>query len=360
MKIAVVGNLCQQGYLITKNLRLIGYEADLFITKKGKTIIPTQNPENYERIDDKTWIKDFDTSSFLKIFFQGIKIMPEYDGIIALTLSPSYIQFFTKNLVSIATGSDIREFAFQKGIQQSLLRLAYKNSKKVFTGASDIKYGNKLGIKEKMSLTLVPLNFEKYNEAISYHPKPNNRFKIFAPANWDKIKGIEKLISSCDSLSKDGYDFSLVMIDNRKNEYSDKNLIKIISDFDINNPGKLELIKYIESKNELLKLYRESNIIADQFNIGFYGNIGCEAMACQRPLLCFFDNSLAQYFHNEIPPILNAKTAEEIKKVLERILKMNEEEQKEYLLELGNKSRTWEEKYYDSKKIAQNIADALL
>ncbi|MFA5165764.1 MAG: hypothetical protein WC449_00460 [Candidatus Paceibacterota bacterium] len=367
MKIAIVGNLGQSGYIIAKALRQQGQDADLFITCKNNKIAKGQDPKEYEEAaQNYSWIKLYNTSPALKAIYQGLQIFPKYDRMIALTLSPAYVQFFNKNYIAISTGSDLREFVFEKGIMNFLLRLSYKNAKYLFCGISEMNTAIKeLRLENKSAPLFTPIDI---NLLESYAKKcpvgRNGDLTIFAPSSWitskyNKFsKGIDKLLEASIKLIEEGYALKLKLIDfsNAGLKREDVEYVKNIAG---QSKGKIEIIPRIPGRQELVCQYLQSDIIADQFDIGLFGNIGGEALACKKPLLTFFNKEYFKYYKGEIAPIINCQTQEEIYQELKKILLLPGQEREKNLQILGEQGYNWLLRHHALPIIAQKIINVL-
>ena len=115
MRIAHIGNLANVAYNLSKHLRDEGYDIDLFIVAKDDKINTSSDP----RLEDNMagfppWIRTLNTSR-LSHFASMRKTFSKYDFLHAYTLSPIYLQFCKRPMISHATGTDMREYAFGKG-----------------------------------------------------------------------------------------------------------------------------------------------------------------------------------------------------------------------------------------------------
>jgi glycosyltransferase involved in cell wall biosynthesis len=101
--------------------------------------------------------------------------------------------------------------------------------------------------------------------------------------------------------------------------------------------------RYIKpvSKIELISLYNEVDVVLDQFMLGSWGIATPEAMACEKPVIMYYDKvAVARCFGDE-PPVLNSYTPEEIRKSMELCLDEG------FRQELGKKARAWVQKKHD-------------
>lgn len=78
--------------------------------------------------------------------------------------------------------------------------------------------------------------------------------------------------------------------------------------------GIKDRIRWIpqQSKAGLREYLGASNIVADQFTYGFYGISALEAMAVGKPVLVYLDPQGLKKFGVDPPPVVSARTEEEI------------------------------------------------
>lgn len=73
-------------------------------------------------------------------------------------------------------------------------------------------------------------------------------------------------------------------------------------------------------KKILAKYINASDAILDQFTLGIFGTTTPEAMACGKPVLLHYNAADHEWCLPEDPPVINVQTAEEIEKVLLKII----------------------------------------
>jgi len=356
MKIAVVGNLGQNGYMITKALRELGHQVDLFITCKNNNIPSTQDPANYEQnYSHPSWVKIYDTSNQISAFFVGRNIFSQYDRVIAITLSPAYIQFFNKDFISIATGSDLREFVFQNGIYNFLLKKAYQKTKHLFYLNPDHQSAiKKLNLESKSTFLPYPMEIDKFNY-LEANQKQNEKLTVFWPTAWStRLKGMDKFINACTALFNQGFDFNLQLVDHTNNDAMEKKDKNIMLDFIKKYQKNITVFQPIKNKEEIFKQYYQADIVADQFQIGSFGLVTAEAMCCKKPVMIYFDNDYAKYYNNEAFPGLICQTSQEIADVIKKYINNQNE-----LKIVGKISFAWIKKYHFIQAIGKKINNVL-
>lgn len=361
MKIAFVGNLCHLGYMITKALRELGHDADLYITCKNNEIGVGQNPKDYDG-QFPEWVHLYNTRPLLKSIIEGYKTFSKYDRVIAMTLSPAYIQFFNKNYIAISNGSDLREFAWQPGIYNHLLKQAYKNSKYTFCSCPEMNWApKKLGIEHKAGFFATPIEVDKIHDiAKGIDQKENETFTVFLPSSWSLTytgfngnKGTDIFLKGVEKLLEEGADFKIKMIDQSQNPNTKKQDLEFVQKIINKYPNNFTLLKRIDNRKDLIQEYVNSDLIADQFFLGMFGMIGLESLSCKKPLINSYHEKYNDLY-DEMPPILVANTENEVYKKIKWAIN-----NKGKLKETGNKGYDWVKKCHDVKSFAQKLIDVL-
>ncbi len=96
-----------------------------------------------------------------------------------------------------------------------------------------------------------------------------------------------------------------------------------------------------------------SDAIADQFYLGAFGSLTPKAMACGKPVLLNLNVEMHKWCFEEMPPVLNTKTPNEVFEALKRIV-MNPEE----LRKIGAESRAWYQREHSMHLVAQRLVTA--
>lgn len=110
--------------------------------------------------------------------------------------------------------------------------------------------------------------------------------------------------------------------------------------------------KRIEKMNheDVIKLYRDADIIIDQVLCGSYGLLSVESMALGKPVVAFIRPDLVSAFPKDLP-IVNANP----NNLYERVEMLIENPK--LRRELGEKGRTYVEKVHSHEKVADQLID---
>lgn len=339
MHVLIAGNLANTGYYIAKLLRTKGIDADLLMRKNDLIVHDPRSLD--EMIEYPEWIKFWDGTKIdwkLKI----VSMMKKYDIIHASTELPIFALFSRKPYIAMATGDDIVELAHKRSIKGILLKCAYKKARVVvYTGP--YMYPSVINLKLRNAL-FIPLlwNYEKFT------PKQNHgineKFTIFHPTNhyW-KDKGNDIFLKAFVKFAKTNNDVHLITI-NRGRDF--KQSLEILNTPELK--GKYTILPETLPQNQLPQIYANADVVVDQFIAGSLGLIGQEAMASEKPLISYVNTELYQKIYGDKPPILNAKTENEVHDFLVQLSSDTSIRHK-----IGNESRRWLLKHHDPDTIIE-------
>lgn len=142
---------------------------------------------------------------------------------------------------------------------------------------------------------------------------------VHAPTDRRK-KGTKFLIEAVDDLQRQGLDVELRIVENTPN-------------------------------HEALEIYKDADIIADRFKLGWYGVFSIEAMALGKPVLVYIDDEYRQ--HAPKLPVLNT-TPENMKENIATLA-----QDFDYRAKLAAKGREFVETNHDAEMVAEKILDVL-
>jgi len=357
VKILQAGN-SNFGYIIAKELRKRGIEADLLISKQiisGQAVI--NNPLGYDPSLDSypEWVFFGEINKRTKIF-NVIKKMKDYDLIHAYNAVPIHAMLSGKPYLAQSGGDDLRIKAFEKSLTGFLLRRAYKKANQfVYVWPIHKPYAEKLGIKNAIYLP-------RMWDAQSFKREKKKKFEgkslsIFLPTVEDwKTKGNDKFLKAFVRLCKEKLDVFLYFVDWGKDSSKAKELLS--------HSQVRERVKIIPgpiTREKMVEYMEKSDIVAEQFNSGSFTRLGIEAFTFGIPLLINLDEELHADLHGEAPLVINGKDETEIYTKLKEFL-----DSKNRLEEIGIKAQQWCNKNFDLQKnidryieIYENIYDKL-
>lgn len=350
LKIVHFFNLANDAYMIVKGLRKIGVEADLVVMKYGSFF---QHP-HWEEIDSEIpfmpyvtdevfqyfmnkwkppfWIRFLDIGNKkglikrISVRFRMIRMMREYDLVIAHTPSSIYAMFagvpyipFDAGYIRYILGPNLRQRLALKSYKAAPF-IIYTNpdTKRIFESAS---------LENKLVFIPFAIDTEKYSPSNEI-PNEVPTVILFPTRHIWQEKGNDIAIMAFDRYQK------------KFNPNAELHLCKWGKDLELS----ISLIKKLGTRNiiwhetlsklKLITLYRKADVVLDQFVLGSYGTLTPEAMSCSKPVLTYLDKDTNLEAFGEMPPVVNVKTPEEIFDALTSLDRTK-------LLELGRKGRNW-------------------
>lgn len=323
-----------QAFYSVKGLRKLGYEVDLVTWEKTKGPSAQEQHKCLNINRAHKWLFPW---YFCKMLIFAVFAMNHYDvfhfhyghSLIPGNIDLRYLKKKKKLLIFEFHGSDLRQAALAEKINpyfqldKKREKFRTKRNRKIGRYADAIILHDEELIpylpETEAPIFFVPLRIDvdSFEPKIERDNDMNEIVIAHAPSNR-KVKGSEFIIEAVESLK---------------------------SDFNIN----FLLIEGLPL-SEAKKKYRQADIIIDQLRAGTYGVFSIEAMALGKPVITYITEEMRNSFPMELP-IINA-TIENIKEVLERVLKEN----KQWKV-IGKRGRKYVETYHDYRKIAQLLVE---
>ena len=335
MRVLHTGDIANVAFLLVGTLRKMGCDAYLLKQKGGH---PRSDPHFLKGGKLPDWVISTERSPLiaLKLFSEGWKsdILQAYGG------APAFCQFVPRPLISICLGSDLRQAAQTNTLLGSLLRRAYKSSRKLFYANIDHpKYLARIGLKGEY----LPLPVD----TSTYRPRRRQSSEglvVFHPPslNWAK-KGNDVFIKGFQEFLSRGGRGKLYLVEHGCDMLRTRELVR--------NLGIEESVVFLPllSSNKMRLFYDKADVVADQFLCGAFGCTCLEAMAMERPVLISINEEDVVREYGEMMPVLNCRTPEQI---CENLLLMRDEPERR---EIGKKARKWVVKHHDKNLVAKKL-----
>jgi len=287
------------------------HELDYTIFRHSKLLAPSHFEINYVLPRDaRMFARDNSFPSGAIIWDRKklalLRLMRKYDLIHAYASFGIYAMLSGKPYVLFLLGSDLRELAFEKTIKGYLMRRAIARANKVVYNNMDMQiYLIKLGI---FDAELQPqiVDLKKYSEVQTtkiYDGAP----LIFHPTrlNWAQ-KGNDRLIYAFSKYIKTVNSARLIITMWGEDQAKTLDLIETL-----NLNDKVYTLP-LQTKSEMISLYRSADVVVDQFIVDAFAGVTLEAMGCETRVITNLNIDLAKKAYTELPPILPAKTADDI------------------------------------------------
>ena len=91
-----------------------------------------------------------------------------------------------------------------------------------------------------------------------------------------------------------------------------------------------------------------SDIVVDQFKLGAFGGVMFKTMSVGVPVCTYLNPELLKGLFDELPPVINCKTEEDIFNKLENLIN-----HPSTLEELGVESRMWVKTYHSGREVIE-------
>ena len=272
-----------------------------------------------------------------------------YDLIQAYATEPIHAWMFSSSQPYVAfEHGTMRDIPFENSARGRLLSLAYRQAGKVvITNPDVITAARRLGLKNFLFIPH-PVDETKYRPLhTSLRGDLANRYQadliLLAPSrhNWD-LKGNDLLLKAFARCTKAFPGKLLLILSEWGQEVTrSKELIEVlgIGDCIVWTPplNKMKLIDY----------YNAADVVLDQFMIGTFGTVTPEAMACGKPVILHFDREVHEWCYGEMPPVVSARTENEIFSRLMELLGSSDRREA-----IGLASREWVTKYHGWELVA--------
>ena len=269
--------------------------------------------------------------------FAGYDVVQLYGVHPALVpLAPSTVPY-----VAFEHGT-MREMPFEENWRGRMLSLGYRLSDKVIiTNPDVIEQARLLGLDGKSVFIPHPLDETKYSPGPSKLRAEVERegfdFLLLCPSRHDwHVKGTDRLLRAFAEFCRSERPRALLLFFDWGQEVERSRALARELGIEAN-------VRWSEPlpKLRLIDAYRAADVVLDQFLIGTFGAVAPEAMACGRPVIMAFDPELHAWCFPALPPIVDARTPEEIYAELTRLA--GDEEAR---LALGKAGRAWVEEHH--------------
>ncbi|MEO0173085.1 MAG: hypothetical protein ABIL13_07560 [candidate division WOR-3 bacterium] len=160
------------------------------------------------------------------------------------------------------------------------------------------------------------------------HCNKTKTLKVFHAPNHPYIKGTNFLQSAVERFKSEGYSIDLIILQKVPNHV-------------------------------IMEAISESDIVADQFVIGWYAMFAIEGMAMGKPVLCYLREDLLELYRNvglldkDEPPIINCR----INQIYDKLKWIMEN--REILDEIGEKGRKYVLKHHSIESMSKIFRDCI-
>lgn len=253
---------------------------------------------------------------------QRAKCVVTYSGIVSSYLR--YLWFLLPALsfppiINVPHGSDITELATERSLQGFLYRQVLRRS--AFTVVPAYPFA----VRAIQKIRPTRYMFFKYpyllSKRISHQVSPAREIIYLHASNLDwgetdnkpgrnSTKGNDRFLSAFAAAAKSGAPIFCLILDRGPDRFAARKLVR-----ELGAEKFFEWIAPVES-SELPKLLAKADVVVDQFDVGGLGGIAMEAMAQGRVVMTYLDGACVPLVYDEMPPILNCRTQEEMELII--------------------------------------------
>jgi len=278
---------------------------------------------------------------FERQFGRARELFGRYDVVEAYGIHPILLLLAGQGRPFVAfEHGTLRELPFEDDWYGRLLSLAYRSAARlVITNPDVVASARRLELENTVFIPH-PVDEEKYrpgpSELRAELDAEGWDFVLVAPSrhDWD-IKGTDRMLRGFAELVRSRPRALLLVFEWGLELDRSRALIRELG-IEQNVRWSLPLPKL-----RLIDAYRAADVVLDQFLIGTFGAVAPEAMACGAPVVMAFEPELHAWCFPEPPPLVDARTAEDIHRTLARLAAEPDERR-----ELGARGREWVERHH--------------
>ena len=282
------------------------------------------------------WLHRLLLNRRLAPFFHAYDIVQAYatHPIITLVTTPDH------PYVAFEHGT-LRDIPFEDTSRGRMMSLSYRLAHKVIVTNADVIGAIRVLGLDNTVFVPHPIDEQKYSPGDSTLRAElaagGAELVLFSPArhDWDE-KGNDLMLRGFADLMHRGHPGAVLVLSSWGKEIArSKGLIHEL--------GCDRNVRWLPplTKERLLDAYRAADVVLDQFLIGTFGGIAPEAMAVGKPVVMAFDPHVHEWCYPELPPILPARTTNEIAAQLRRLAEDGQER-----VRLGQAGRRWIERHH--------------
>ena len=237
----------------------------------------------------------------------------------------------------------MREYPFEDLWRGRLLALGYRlSSKVIITNPDVVEQARRLGLEEdEYAFVPHPIDETKYcpgpSELRGAVEREGFDFILLCPSRHDwHVKGVDRLLRAFGEFVRSRRPKALLLLFDWGQEVGRSRSVARELGIDGNVRWLAPLPKL-----RLIDAYRAADVVLDQFLIGTFGAVAPEAMACSRPVVMAYDEQVNRWAFPEPPPVVDARSSEQIYKALRRLAEDAEERER-----LGRVGREWVQRHH--------------
>jgi glycosyltransferase involved in cell wall biosynthesis len=373
MKVALLGNLAGYAYNVTKFLRRRGIVADLFLSKYDSGLANPGWEDPATSNEPPEWVYYWDRDLtvpqagsvdaetgrkpplyLLRSAVHLIHALRRYDVVVTFTVGAIYAMFTGRPYIAHAIGADITELACERSPLGRLMHQGFRRARHLcLLNINQFSYAELHGYRHAHFMPFA-LDVDRYRPEVVERPLDLKPYDLLCllPSRLDwsgagggrvSTKGNDRFLRAFARFVHEGHKAFCILLERGVDVDRTRTLIADL------NIEKATRFWPAMPKEELIRAYNMADIVIDQFDMGAFGTIGLEAMACAKPVFIHIDRAAALQAYGNEPPVVNVRSEEEILEGLYRALDPDWREA------LGKAARNWVMTHHDGERVAEAL-----
>ncbi|PKM96204.1 MAG: hypothetical protein CVU84_00365 [Firmicutes bacterium HGW-Firmicutes-1] len=257
----------------------------------------------------------------------------------ALKLIPLFDVFHFHSFTSLTL--DHSDLSVLKELNKKVLMHFWGQDVRLYSKASQLNpYVKMTSIQEELDIINRMKYFSKYVECCLVS---DYELREYVKDYFEDVRQLNLIIDLKKYKPKDEVDhnklFTIVHVSSTPELYGTKYVLEAINELKIFYDINFKLIQEISPENVIT----EADLVIDQLLIGRYGPTSVEAMALEKPVICWISDFMREKYPKELPIII--ANPDNIKEKITFVL-----ENRDMLKNLGIQGRSYAEKYHDRDK----------
>ena len=310
----------------------------------------------YREPEKRPWL--FDRCVSLVTAPRLLAELSSHDGVLTFGTAAIVAQFGRVPYVSVSTGSDLRELAVNGRLLGRLMARGFRGAQYVMGSydTASLRAAKRVGLMDYRPVRH-PIDTGRHRPADFPQPCRGSRdLIILHPSHQDwtyrgedrsSTKGNDRFFRALSRTVAAGLNPLAIVLRRGVDVRATEELVE-----------SLGIQRHVQfrpgaSRDEIISLYQQADVVADQFDIGAMGGIAREAMACAKPVMVYVHPDVAEGAYDEPPPVINVRTEDEIFKGLMRLSDSN------FRRQMGQKARAWIKRYHTWEEFISPIIEGM-